>query len=172
MKTRVDVGSSSAAEYARRTPGLNAIACHRQRAKRSGMVCTYERHEWYVAYHLFGGRCVYCGEQRSIYDMQMDMFVPSSLGGGFTADNVVPSCVTCNKMKKDRHPIEIADEHVVVKIERVLADVVKVSSVVGKVDFPTSSIAVAEAITSGIVASGSMDFIADKPVVFRIARQS
>jgi 5-methylcytosine-specific restriction endonuclease McrA len=52
------------------------------------------------------GICHYCGRQVAHSDLTMDHLVPLSRGGRSTKDNLVPSCKTCNNLKKTMLPLE------------------------------------------------------------------
>ena len=46
-----------------------------------------------------GKRCFYCGEPLTKETMTRDHFIPKSLGGDDTPENIVPSCGECNHRK-------------------------------------------------------------------------
>lgn len=52
------------------------------------------------------GICYYCKKPVKPSDLTMDHIVPLSRGGLTTKGNVVPSCKTCNNMKKQLLPME------------------------------------------------------------------
>lgn len=52
------------------------------------------------------GLCHYCGQQFSYRELTMDHLVPLARGGRSTKDNLVPSCKTCNNLKKSMLPLE------------------------------------------------------------------
>jgi 5-methylcytosine-specific restriction endonuclease McrA len=49
-------------------------------------------------------RCQYCGSRPSRSELNLDHVVPRSLGGHSTWENVVTSCVDCNRRKGGRTP--------------------------------------------------------------------
>ncbi len=49
-------------------------------------------------------RCQYCGSKPSRSELNLDHVVPRSLGGHSTWENVVTSCVDCNRRKGGRTP--------------------------------------------------------------------
>lgn len=51
-------------------------------------------------------RCWYCGRKTACRDLTMDHLVPLSRGGKSTRENIVPSCKTCNTLKKSMLPLE------------------------------------------------------------------
>lgn len=57
--------------------------------------------EWMATLKHFDAKCAYC--QICAYEC-LEHFVPIKLGGGTCANNVVPSCLSCNALKKNLHP--------------------------------------------------------------------
>lgn len=57
--------------------------------------------QWMATLKHFNGLCAYC--QICAYEC-LEHFVPIKLGGGTCANNVVPSCLSCNALKKHLHP--------------------------------------------------------------------
>jgi len=49
-------------------------------------------------------QCQYCGDKPARSELNLDHVVPRSLGGRSTWDNVVTSCVACNRRKGGRTP--------------------------------------------------------------------
>lgn len=56
---------------------------------------------WLKTIQRFKAKCAYC--QICAYEC-LEHFVPLKLGGGTCANNVVPSCLSCNALKKNLHP--------------------------------------------------------------------
>jgi 5-methylcytosine-specific restriction endonuclease McrA len=52
------------------------------------------------------GLCHYCGKKFPFRELTMDHLVPLSRGGRSTKDNLVPSCKSCNTLKKSLLPLE------------------------------------------------------------------
>ncbi len=50
--------------------------------------------------------CQYCGKTLASSDLNLDHVVPRSQGGGTTWENIVCSCLPCNKRKGGRRPEE------------------------------------------------------------------
>lgn len=65
-------------------------AAHRARRYWCESTLTYE--EWLAIGEAHGWRCVYCGAPHE----SIDHVVPLAAGGPNSADNVVPSCLSCN----------------------------------------------------------------------------
>lgn len=57
-------------------------------------------------YLHYGHRCCYCGGEFPPEDLTLDHVLPRSRGGRSGWENVVVSCVECNKGKGDRLPSE------------------------------------------------------------------
>lgn len=52
------------------------------------------------------GKCAYCGDRMSEHAMTYDHVVPRSQGGRTEWSNIVACCVSCNKAKRDRTPVQ------------------------------------------------------------------
>jgi len=52
------------------------------------------------------GRCYYCQRIVPFKELTMDHLVPLTRGGRSTRDNLVPSCKSCNNLKKNMLPLE------------------------------------------------------------------
>jgi 5-methylcytosine-specific restriction endonuclease McrA len=61
--------------------------------------------------------CSYCGHKFPSSDLNRDHIVPRSRGGKTNWDNIVPSCIPCNKKKADKTPEE-AGMRLLVKPEK------------------------------------------------------
>ena len=55
--------------------------------------------QWKFAIKYFGNRCAYCGEEKYL---TQDHFIPLSKYGGYTANNIIPVCASCNSSKNNR----------------------------------------------------------------------
>ena len=75
----------------------------RRDAKKNNAVATLTTEQWLETLESFNNRCVYCGEK--LDNPQQEHVVPSSLGGGYTKDNILPACKSCNSSKHN-HPLE------------------------------------------------------------------
>jgi len=52
------------------------------------------------------GVCHYCGRETPPTELTMDHIVPLSRGGVSSKGNLVPTCKSCNNMKKTLLPLE------------------------------------------------------------------
>jgi 5-methylcytosine-specific restriction endonuclease McrA len=65
--------------------------------ERKGRGGTLTVEEWDRMLEITGG-CVFCGESDLQY-MTFEHLLPKSIGGGFTAENIVPACKRCNDVR-------------------------------------------------------------------------
>jgi len=72
----------------------------RRRARKHGLPATASARDWWVALDYFGHRCAVCGCR--FETSTVDHWIPIVQGGGTTADNILPLCVTCNGDKGGR----------------------------------------------------------------------
>lgn len=63
----------------------------------------FSRHNLFVRDHY---RCQYCGRQLPTNRLTYDHVIPVAKGGGKNWENIVTSCVDCNRQKGDRTPDE------------------------------------------------------------------
>lgn len=66
---------------------------HRERSVEQGFTID----DWHNCKSLFENSCAYCGEFTN--DLTQDHFIPVSKNGGYTLDNIIPSCRSCNSSK-------------------------------------------------------------------------
>ena len=64
-----------------------------------GLTCTLTLEEWEQAKRDFDNKCAYCGKSRSLVQ---EHYIPVSLKGSFTKENIVPSCKSCNNSKNNK----------------------------------------------------------------------
>ena len=56
--------------------------------------------EWEKCLEYFNNRCAYCGAETN---MTQDHVVPISKGGGYTKQNIIPACRSCNSSKNNSY---------------------------------------------------------------------
>lgn len=78
--------------------GRNAMSLHKRRHKMKEAECTLTFEEWQDTLEYFNHECVYCGSKDSIIQ---DHIIPVSKGGGYTKENIIPACGSCNSSKRD-----------------------------------------------------------------------
>lgn len=70
---------------------------HRRRARMLGLESTLTPNEWRKILDDHFHRCHYCGAKSD--DLHQDHKIPVADGGGYTAENIVPACQSCNQAK-------------------------------------------------------------------------
>jgi 5-methylcytosine-specific restriction endonuclease McrA len=82
------------------------IKAHSQRRRtlKASLPATFTVEQWQGALAYFNNCCAYCGEE--LTKVHQEHFVPLSKGGGYTRDNIVPSCPKCNLRKNNRNPLD------------------------------------------------------------------
>lgn len=70
-------------------------------ARIKGLPADYTRKDWLKTLEFFGYKCAYCGCEGELHQ---DHFFPSSKGGGYTKNNIVPACQSCNSRKGNIEP--------------------------------------------------------------------
>lgn len=73
-------------------------------AHRAGLPADLTLAEWTRAVRFFNGKCAYCKAQDFLL---IEHFIPVSCGGGTTAKNIIPACVTCNTRKRNLLPEQV-----------------------------------------------------------------
>lgn len=75
---------------------------NRRRARKQNCETPLTNSEWLEILEDFFYLCFWCGAP---YEEQ-DHMVPLSKGGTHSKENVVPSCITCNRKKATKDPLE------------------------------------------------------------------
>jgi 5-methylcytosine-specific restriction endonuclease McrA len=70
-----------------------------RRAKKLSLPRTLTIEQWHETMGYFDGKCCYCGKAHT---MTQDHFIPLSLDGGYTVDNILPCCLSCNSSKTNK----------------------------------------------------------------------
>jgi len=86
--------------YLIKTRPLKRIANQRRRAKLKELAHDLTLQEWSETLIHFENKCCYCGE--GDVNLTQDHLIPVSKDGGYTKDNILPSCPTCNFSKNNR----------------------------------------------------------------------
>lgn len=80
-----------------RSHAYNRSAAHKRRKASAGQFFT--AFEWLALLDWYGGRCVYCGDDKLI---EIDHRIPLTRGGSNLIENIVPACRRCNRRKNDK----------------------------------------------------------------------
>lgn len=74
----------------------------RRRSKKLSLPSTFTVEQWHACLEYFHCTCAYCGVQQDFWHgLEQEHIIPVSRGGGYTADNIVPACKSCNLSKSD-----------------------------------------------------------------------
>jgi 5-methylcytosine-specific restriction endonuclease McrA len=69
------------------------------RAKKAGLPATLTKEEWGFCKVYFNYECAYCGNKTKL---TKDHYIPALKGGGYTRNNILPACKSCNCRKNRR----------------------------------------------------------------------
>ncbi len=87
-------------EYSRKHPEVKQNYKRRRRSLEKNLPTTLTEEEWQTILSQHFHRCHYCGKKSD--HLHQEHKIPVSKGGGYTAQNIVPSCQSCNSSKKTR----------------------------------------------------------------------
>jgi hypothetical protein len=62
----------------------------------SNLPCTFTSSQWEECLAYFDNKCAYCDTETN---MTQDHVIPVTKGGSYTADNIIPTCCSCNSSK-------------------------------------------------------------------------
>jgi NMD protein affecting ribosome stability and mRNA decay len=80
------------------TPEMIRRYRHRRESLKRGLPRTLTLKEWNSILEKYNYSCAYCG--RNDEPLTQEHWIPSSRGGGYTAQNIVPACSRCNSRKR------------------------------------------------------------------------
>lgn len=84
-------------KWRRDHPEKRRVYDQRRRAQKKSLPSTFTNEEWAAAMGYFDYRCAYCGKDAR--ELAQDHFIPVAKNGGYTRDNIIPSCTHCNSSK-------------------------------------------------------------------------
>lgn len=79
----------------------------KRKARKRRLPATLTPEQWKIIKEHFNNSCAYCGESedsllaRGVGPLHQEHFVSLVKGGGYTYDNIIPACVSCNSSKND-----------------------------------------------------------------------
>jgi len=78
----------------------NAIkVAHNRRARQKELEATLTTEQWEQIKLYFNNKCAYCGKNKTL---EQDHFLALHHGGEYTHNNIIPSCESCNKSKREK----------------------------------------------------------------------
>ncbi len=84
-------------QYREAHPEVGRIGCQRRRARKKELKSTLTLEEWQYIVDQHFGCCHYCGTKTD--KLHQEHKIPVSKGGGYTKENIVPACPSCNRAK-------------------------------------------------------------------------
>lgn len=72
---------------------------HARKARELNVSVNFTLNDWNEAKEHFNHCCAYCGKESK--RLTQDHFIAVSRGGGYTKDNIIPACISCNSSKRD-----------------------------------------------------------------------
>ena len=88
-------------EYSKKNPGAKYRSKIRRRDTTKQLVATLTQEEWQKILDDHFYCCHYCGKKSD--SLHQEHKIPVSKGGGWTKDNIVPSCASCNSSKHSQN---------------------------------------------------------------------
>lgn len=85
-------------DYRRADPERRDNYKRRDRARRQNLPDTLTVKQWHKILDDHNHACYYCG--RTGVKLEREHKIPAIKGGGYTADNIVPACGSCNRHKR------------------------------------------------------------------------
>jgi 5-methylcytosine-specific restriction endonuclease McrA len=90
-------------------------AGQKYRALKRELPADLTEEQWIRCVAYFNHRCAYCGRKRKL---AQEHIVPVDKGGGYTVENIVPSCKPCNSSKCNRDFNDWYSNHISYSPER------------------------------------------------------
>lgn len=85
------------AKYRKENPEVYRLANQRRRARVAELPHDLTLEEWNETLEYFDYSCAYCGVPED--NLCQEHVIPVVKGGGYTTDNIIPACRSCNKSK-------------------------------------------------------------------------
>lgn len=102
-KTHPAINKEKTAERNRKWASKNLekirIKHQKRRANKKFLHSTLTLEQWEIIKNHFNGKCAYCGKATKL---TQDHFIALKMGGEYTPNNIVPSCVSCNSSKQTK----------------------------------------------------------------------
>jgi len=86
-------------EYYRKNKDVFRVDRLKRKSNKKGLISSYSRKEWQECKQFFNHACAYCGSKDSL---TQDHVISISKNGPYAADNIVPSCGSCNSRKNNK----------------------------------------------------------------------
>ena len=80
------------------------LSKQRREHRKQQLPATLTIKDWEHALEYFERTCAYCGMPTD--ELHQEHFIPVAKGGGYTKDNIIPSCPECNSDKRAKEPLD------------------------------------------------------------------
>jgi len=100
----LDVKHAIERRWRKDNPDKKRSKDQRRHARKLSLPHTLTQAEWENILADYGYQCAYCDKTWLDCKLTQDHVIPLSQGGGYTADNIVPACLSCNDKKGARTP--------------------------------------------------------------------
>ena len=97
-KVNKEIRNAYGRQYYANNKEIYIIKDQRRRALIANLPNDFTKEDWKNVLNLFNYECAYCG---STEDITQDHIIPVKKGGGYTVNNIIPACRTCNCSKQD-----------------------------------------------------------------------
>lgn len=84
-----------------KNPDLYRTLTQKRLALKRKLPNTMTVEHWEMCKKYFENSCAYCGAKPDI--LTQEHFIPLSKGGGYTPDNIIPACFSCNSSKHNKN---------------------------------------------------------------------
>lgn len=72
---------------------------HKCKAIKEKLHFDFSYEQWEECKTYFNNKCAYCGKEKKL---EQEHFIPTTEGGNYTVDNIIPACKSCNSSKNNR----------------------------------------------------------------------
>lgn len=72
---------------------------NRRRSRKNKLPATLTSEQWNIIKEFFNNKCAYCGAEA---ELEQEHFIPLVKGGGYTPNNIIPACRSCNASKNNK----------------------------------------------------------------------
>lgn len=80
---------------------------HSKKAKSKNLISDLTPEQWEAIKKIFNNKCAYCGMSEEEHlikwngELNQEHIIPTTKGGGYTKNNIIPSCKLCNSSKRN-----------------------------------------------------------------------
>lgn len=92
-------------QWRKANPVKNRRIAQRRRSRKAMLPATLTVEDYAETLATFNNACAYCGvtDDQLSTSLQQEHVIPLSKGGGYTKENIIPACASCNLSKGTRN---------------------------------------------------------------------